>query len=798
MLLLILRWLLPLWLLGWLLLPLTRQIFSNLPDGGLAVGRTLTLVVLSLVAFWGASTHTLPLTIAPLLIVSVPLVCAGLSLGSAPARVDLSRWARENRSALLTSDAVFIGAFLFFLWVRLRHPEIGDLEKSMDAALIAALERAPYLPAENPWFSGAPFTNYYYFGHLMGALLARTFATPVVFSYNLIQPLFCALFIAPLWSLCAALTGSKRRGLVAMSIVALCGNFEPLRQWSQHLPSAAQDLFRLDWWSTSRVIPDTINEYPIFTMTIGDAHAHFFALALASAIFCCCYALFAPLAARGDTPPSASASWLKCRRILLLLLGALLGSLWMTNTWDLPLYALLSLGCAFWTLPFWRDQQEAALTPVAIEPEAERPPEVTRPTRPKGKKQQSKARQPLAPSPVIQAPSLAPDRSAQIFSAVLWALAPLPLARLFAAPYLHLFKPQFTGAVREFYAPPSTEFLLLWGGFVALWFVTLSMQQGRSYLLSAVIIVVVAFVTERGNFALAIIIAALALTILSIALSGFPWERAKTQRSEEVVLAPDERSFEKLMALCGLLALLAPMLFYIKGAFGDGQFRHMDTFFKFGEQAWLLLGTAAACGVASLFARLRTHHLARWGAALAWITLWSVPVMCAASVVWTRTVRDAPRDAQQNFMLSLDAAHNLTPADHAALQWLQNNAGADDTVLEAVGKAPDGNVGGDFDAAYSRVAALTGIPDPVGWPQHIVGWGTPWGDINRRVADIRRVYAWPANAAGFAALHQLGVRYVFVGATERNLYKPDALARLRAALLVAYDGGDTFIAEVPR
>ena len=37
---------------------------------------------------------------------------------------------------------------------------------------------------------------------------------------------------------------------------------------------------RFDWFGPSRVIPDTINEFPSFSFTVGDLHAHVIAVPL--------------------------------------------------------------------------------------------------------------------------------------------------------------------------------------------------------------------------------------------------------------------------------------------------------------------------------------------------------------------------------------------------------------------------------------------------------------------------------------------------------------------------------------
>jgi len=73
-------WLIFLWIVGWLALPLARFVFVNLPDGGLAAGRTLTLAFVSLLLFWGASLRLLTLTAAPLFVVALPILACVLGL----------------------------------------------------------------------------------------------------------------------------------------------------------------------------------------------------------------------------------------------------------------------------------------------------------------------------------------------------------------------------------------------------------------------------------------------------------------------------------------------------------------------------------------------------------------------------------------------------------------------------------------------------------------------------------------------------------------------------------------------
>ena len=322
---LIFRWLVPLWLLGWLVLPVSRRLFSFLPDEGLAVGRVGALVGGSLLAFLTAQVHLFPL---PVGVWFVPILA--ISCGFGWRRLRFQNVFRERKAAFLLSDCVFLLAFAAFVGVRLRHPSLNDLEKPMDLAMLASSARADTLPFEHFWFAGTSFTNYYVFGPFIGGMLARLNGTSSGFAYNLVQPLFCALFLSVLWSIGAALTRSKWLGLGVMALVGLGGHLEPLRQMRE---GAVWD--QLDWWKTSRVIPNTINEYPAFTMLIGDAHAHFYALCLAMTHFCVCLGIVCIESKRA-------------KAALVVLGGAMLGVFALTNTWDAPLYGVLWALCTFY------------------------------------------------------------------------------------------------------------------------------------------------------------------------------------------------------------------------------------------------------------------------------------------------------------------------------------------------------------------------------------------------------------------------------------------------------------------
>ena len=324
------------------------------------------------------------------------------------------------------------------------------------------------------------------------------------------------------------------------------------------------------------------------------------------------------------------------------------------------------------------------------------------------------------------------DKNESIFGALLWIGAMFSLGPLLALPYLRTFQSPVQGLVRELWSPPQTSWLLLWGGIFGLW------------LLGAV------FIIAR-------------------------WPRT-TEESE----ADAFPRFWLLLSLCGMLALLAPTRFYIQGFFGD-DLRHQDTVFKFGVQAWLLLGSAGACGAWWLLQRLP-----RWAQVLAgafWLIVWLVPISCALSAVWNRAFTTNPTGA-----LSLNGAQYLTPDDQAAVDWLNANAPAGSVLLEAVTPQFAYN----SYTEYGRISTLTGIPDVLGWTQHDYYWGADNNrDLVPRHLAAQAIYTRPELAPDL--LRQWKITHIFIGDLERRTYSAAQLQQLIDSNRVVFQSGATVV-----
>ncbi|MEF8826157.1 MAG: DUF2298 domain-containing protein, partial [Halapricum sp.] len=258
------------------------------------------------------------------------------------------RGANTERSVFLETATVFTVAFLFLVTVRAVDPAVHPSggEKFLDFGLLSSLVRADTLPPEDMWFAGEP-VQYYYGGHLLASLLARLTNTSARFAYNLAHAGFYAMFVTAAFGLARSVAGnrdlpSRTAGLLAAFFVGIASNLLPAaRLLVLGLPDTVADTFAsalgielsglstdlsaFSYWSASRVIPGTINEFPLFAWLNGDMHAHMMSTPFLLLGATLSYGYYrTPEGQRGR------------RLALLAALGPLAAMLAVVNTWSFP------------------------------------------------------------------------------------------------------------------------------------------------------------------------------------------------------------------------------------------------------------------------------------------------------------------------------------------------------------------------------------------------------------------------------------------------------------------------------
>ena len=310
-------------LVGAVAFPLVWALFPRLSDRGFGFARLLGLVF---------STYALTIALTFRVLVNgrraAALCLAALALASLwvlwRERHDLFRFFRENRRPLLQSELVFALGFLLFLGIRALNPEIYWGEKPMDFSILNILVRTRTLPASDPWFSGAPL-GYYTFGQEMVVFLTLLTNLSTRFTFNLAFGLLGGTILQGAFSLGRSWGGRIRAGAAAAGLTLLFGNLSGLREWLVHKRALDWDYF----WATSRVIRDTINEYPFWSLTFADLHAHVLAIPVFLA-----FAAGALHLVRLNSSPAAGR---RARVTGAAFLGFLGAAQALTNAWDVPL-----------------------------------------------------------------------------------------------------------------------------------------------------------------------------------------------------------------------------------------------------------------------------------------------------------------------------------------------------------------------------------------------------------------------------------------------------------------------------
>ena len=350
-------WVVTVEVVGLACLPLLRLFFDNRRDAALLarpVGLALVAYLgwlLSRSKIVGFQRGTLMLALVIVGGVSF-LVRKNVRIGSeGPDRF----WGpEENRAAMF-----FWIPTAIFIVIRAAVPEVLGAEKFMDLAFFNSLTRFDAMPPLDPWMSGRTI-NYYYWGYLLAAVLAKLSFVPTFVAYNLAIPTFAGYSFVAAACLALRLSGGRSVAGVWAGVGAVfAGNFAgALDAW--HAPFTRD----FDYWHASRVIAagNTINEFPFFTFFHADLHPHLLAFPYSIAVFAAAHRLLEISPAPLPKPAKLGAILRRWWPTFLVVLLA--GTARAANNWLLPAMAILllytaifrstqgrrlpSLGNAFW------------------------------------------------------------------------------------------------------------------------------------------------------------------------------------------------------------------------------------------------------------------------------------------------------------------------------------------------------------------------------------------------------------------------------------------------------------------
>ena len=702
--------------------PLAGLAFGRLPGAGLGFAKPLGLLLVTWLVWMAGSVGIAHYATATILVAAALTALAG---GLVAGRESVLRtrvqqpagrgwWARRRAAALavralpadptrrqlwLASEVVFAIAFFGMLLLVAYSPDVWGTEKPMDMAFVNAINASPTFPPHDPWMAGQDL-NYYYLGHLAMAMFVRVAGVRPDHGYNLAFALLGGLTAVSVFTFAATLWAAARERLADVRGGPVAAGVAAVV-----VCVVLGNLAGVREWLDAVHPPGDYDWFApsrVIPGTINEFPWFSFLLGdLHAHVLALPFTLVALAFALQVALSGPRGDAVLRGAAEALAAGLAIGALYAINSWSYPAAAgLLVLAVATWLrAPESAGRRQYALVWLALVVVASVV--FVLPFH-------------LNFNPAAKGIGWVSERASFTrfagYEALLYGLFAGPLAAAFAARVLATRRPLRT---------------LAWSAAAAVF--------GLSLL-------------APSHWAGAAALAAL----LAVALGAMLSPR----------LAAPER-FLWLLVAGGLICLVVPEVVYVRDEFDHSDLYRMNTVFKLGYQAWILLALAAACTLPWAGAWLGRRAWPPWAAVTAILLLLGAVYPYAGTYARKAGFSRSP---------SLDGLRWLTPTspgDPAAIDWLRANTPGTAVVLEAVGE--------DYSAfGHARISTFTGRATVLGWAGHEVQWDHQPGG---READVKALYTTTDLVRARELISRYRVGYVVFGPIERTTYGDTGLIK---------------------
>ena len=812
----VLAWLVVVEGIALLALPLAFVVFRPLPDRGYLFAKALGLLGVCLVVWLLASLQWMAFSKGAI-VVGLLVLSAASAVVIARRRGEIAEFVRRRWPVLVIGEVLFLVAFFAFLAVRMANPDLWHPhrggEKPMDLAYLNAVLRSTYMPPYDPWFAGG-FINYYYWGQFIVATLIRATGIEPAVAFNLAVPTFFALTVAGAFAVVYSLAEGSRRvlgpradqalaeaapdrpgpgegpagrfglhwspvvaGLGGVVFVTVLGNLDGAVQvgrgvWRALVRDAPFGLF--DFWSSSRMMPPDppgheITEFPFFTFLFADLHAHL--MALPFTLLAIGVALAVVTAASASKRIRPGLDWNEMARLAVL--GVVVGSLRLLNTWDFPTYLILAVGALLLAEVFGRGGLGlAALVSAGL-----------------------KSVFVFVVGYVVFLPFNLTNET--FFNSLQSTTNTTVLWQFLAIGGLFVF------VIGTFFVVESADWLADAWRSVRRAFASLDeavsegsdaatgshhVGVGRVMVITGLALLVAYGVTAVLSGVAGSTIPFVALLLVLVVVAGMRWQMRWQADSPRLI-------FAALLVGVALSVVIGLDVFRV-----EGDIDRMNSVFKFYLQVWVMLALASAYLLWRLvYATNASLGGVSWWGKGAWLGFFGVLV--AASMVYpVLGTQDRLRDRFNGRVTSLtldgeayvdgavyrDREGDIDLAtDYEGIEWLRENVEGSPVVLE--GQTPTYRWGG-------RISISTGLPSIVGWPWHQSQQRWEYRSVvGDRVREVNEAYRTPRIAKALSIMEKYGVSYVYVGQLERLYYPESGLKKfdeaVGSALEKVFDNG---------
>jgi YYY domain-containing protein len=702
--------------------PLAGLAFGRLPGAGLGFAKPLGLLLVTWAVWMAATvtpvrygTATILVAVGLLAVAGVLLMLRQRTLAARLGEPGEGWWARRRAEWIgaralprddparlrlwLGAELVFAVAFAGMALLVAYSPDVWGTEKPMDMAFVNAANASTSFPPHDPWMAGEDL-NYYYLGHLAMALVIKVVGTAPDEAYNLAFALLAALSATAVFTLAGTVWAAARPRLTGVR-----GGPVLVGVTAVVVCIVLGNLAGVREWLDASKPPSDYDWFAPSRVIEGTINEFPWFSFLLGDLHAHVLALPFTAVALGFVLQIAIAGP-RGDAVLrgvaeALAAGLAVGVLYAVNSWSYPVAAALLTGAA----GVW-----------------------------------------------LRDPASAGRRS----YAVSWLVLVLAASVVLVLPFWLAFDPAAKGVALVDERQPFTRFMgdmgLLYGvfaGLLAAAFAGRVLATRRP--LRTLVWGLVAAIFAGSLLAAADLAGVVALgLLLAVALAAM---------LSPAIPAPER--FLWLLVAGGLACLIAPELVYVRDSFDGSDLFRMNTVFKLGYQAWLLLAVAAACALPWASAHVPRRAWPVWAAVAAVLLLLGLVYPYAGTYARKGGFARSP---------SLDGLAWLRPSapgDPAAIDWLRANSPGSAIVLEAVGE--------DYSAfGHARISTFTGRATVLGWAGHELQWDhVPGG----READVRTLYTTDDLPTAREIIARYGIDYVVHGPIERTTYGDAGLAK---------------------
>ena len=350
-----LQWYLALLVIGIVFTPLTKKVFKSFKfDLGYPFAKTLGIILLSYFVFVLGIVKILPFSRLALIFSLCLFAIINWFIYKKNKKTTVG--VIYHAPTIIFEELLFIFCLFFWTFIRSQEPSIHGLEKFMDFGFINSILRTEFFPPKDIWYSPEPI-NYYYFGHLSGAILIKLSNIKASIGYNLILATIFAQGMTQVFSLIIniikkygqKLNGFKATiyGLIGAYLVNLGGNLHTLYLFTKGYPNEDPIPFwkilssfnPTTYWypNATRFIPFTIHEFPSYSYVVADLHGHVFDIPFVLLTLALLFILFTNKLNKSKIPNT------KYLILNTIFLGFMATVHYMTNAFDGPIYILLTL-----------------------------------------------------------------------------------------------------------------------------------------------------------------------------------------------------------------------------------------------------------------------------------------------------------------------------------------------------------------------------------------------------------------------------------------------------------------------